>query len=85
MSDKPIDINRFWKDEDYRQSLSEAELSQLPSNPAGMIELPDEDMESIVAGRGQSKKGSCQTCYVTGGRKCSKKGTCIVCPMNRCF
>ena len=30
-----IDIIRAWKDEAYRQSLSEAERTRLPENPAG--------------------------------------------------
>jgi mersacidin/lichenicidin family type 2 lantibiotic len=46
-----IDIIRAWKDEEYRNSLSEEQRSQLPENPAGMIELSDEDMGSVVGGR----------------------------------
>jgi mersacidin/lichenicidin family type 2 lantibiotic len=45
-----IDIVRAWKDEEYRNSLSEEQRSQLPENPAGMIELSDEDMGSVVGG-----------------------------------
>jgi mersacidin/lichenicidin family type 2 lantibiotic len=45
-----IDIIRAWKDENYRNSLSEEQLSQLPNNPAGIIDLSDEEMESIVGG-----------------------------------
>jgi mersacidin/lichenicidin family type 2 lantibiotic len=44
------DIIRAWKDEDYRNSLSEEQRSQLPENPAGMVELPDADMERIAGG-----------------------------------
>jgi mersacidin/lichenicidin family type 2 lantibiotic len=47
-----IDIIRAWKDEEYRNSLSEEQRSQLPENPAGMIELSDEDMGSVVGGGG---------------------------------
>ena len=39
----PIDIIRAWKDEEYRATLSEGELAQLPENPAGLIELTDID------------------------------------------
>lgn len=46
-----IDIIRAWKDEDYRNSLSEEQRSQLPDNPAGAIELSDKDMESIAGGK----------------------------------
>lgn len=45
-----IDIIRAWKDEEYRNSLSEEQRSQFPENPAGMIEMSDEDMGSVVGG-----------------------------------
>jgi mersacidin/lichenicidin family type 2 lantibiotic len=48
-----IDIARAWKDEEYRNSLTEEQRSQLPENPAGIIELADEEMESLTgAGKG---------------------------------
>jgi mersacidin/lichenicidin family type 2 lantibiotic len=50
MSD--IDIARAWKDEAYRQSLSEAELAELPENPVGLIELEDEDLDHVDGGSG---------------------------------
>jgi mersacidin/lichenicidin family type 2 lantibiotic len=40
---------RAWKDEDFRLSLSEAELAQLPGNPAGPVELTDQQL-GVVAG-----------------------------------
>ncbi len=49
-----VDIIRAWKDEEYRQSLSTEQLQQLPANPAGLIELSDEDMSSV--------SGGCTTC-----------------------
>ena len=49
-SNSDIDIVRAWKDEEYRNSLSEEQLKQLPENPAGMIELSDENMETIAGG-----------------------------------
>ncbi|MGD1808840.1 mersacidin/lichenicidin family type 2 lantibiotic [Dapis sp. BLCC M126] len=45
-----IDIIRAWKDEEYRNSLSEAEKAQLPENPAGVIEFDDDDMSSMAGG-----------------------------------
>ncbi|MDF5722620.1 MAG: mersacidin/lichenicidin family type 2 lantibiotic [Rhizonema sp. PD37] len=45
-----IDIIRAWKDENYRDSLSDEQRSQLPPNPAGIIDLSEEEMESIVGG-----------------------------------
>jgi len=44
------DIIRAWKDEDYRNSLSAEQRSQLPENPAGMIELPDEESDALSGG-----------------------------------
>ncbi len=45
-----IDIIRAGKDEDYLDSLSEEQRAQLPENPAGMVELLDEDMGAVVGG-----------------------------------
>ena len=41
-------IVRAWKDEDYRLGLSEAELSALPENPAGLLELSDPDLGDVA-------------------------------------
>ena len=47
---QPVDIARAWKDEEYRQSLSEAERARLPVHPAGLIELADANLDSIAGG-----------------------------------
>jgi mersacidin/lichenicidin family type 2 lantibiotic len=88
-----MDIIRAWKDAEYRRSLTAEELAALPENPAGMIELTDEDLGGIsgaadpvvVAGTGIFDWGctvvSCLTC---GPRSCL--GVCtancsvITCP-----
>ena len=44
------DIIRAWKDEEYRESLSEAERALLPENPAGIIELSDTDLDVLAGG-----------------------------------
>jgi len=59
INNQDIDIIRAWKDEEYRNSLSEEQRSQLPENPAGMIELSDEDMGSVVGGRPGGSKWCC--------------------------
>ena len=69
-----IDIIRAWKDEEYRNSLSEGQRSQLPENPAGMIELSDEDMGSVVGGGSVAEKGSKWCC---GGRISRRLGNPI--------
>jgi mersacidin/lichenicidin family type 2 lantibiotic len=47
-----LDIVRAWKDEAYRQSLSEEQLSTLPANPAGQLELAETDLLSVQGGSG---------------------------------
>jgi len=43
-------IVRAWKNPAYRNSLSEAERSALPANPAGSIELSDADLGQVSGG-----------------------------------
>jgi len=45
-------IIKAWKDEAYRQSLSDAERALLPVNPAGLLELTDEDLAYVAGGKG---------------------------------
>jgi mersacidin/lichenicidin family type 2 lantibiotic len=45
-----IDIIRAWKDAEYRNSLTDEQKTQLPDNPAGAINLTDEQMETITGG-----------------------------------
>ena len=47
-----FDTIRAWKDETYRQSLSNEQISTLPANPAGELELSNTDLESINGGTG---------------------------------
>ena len=44
------DIIRAWKDQEYRQNLNEEQLSKLPENPAGIVDLSHEDMEVTAGG-----------------------------------
>jgi len=66
------DIIRAWKDEEFRNSLSEDQRSQLPENPAGIIEMADATLESVVGGQGGDGTGTGQG---TGGNctKCKPK------------
>ena len=45
-----LDIIRAWKDEAYRQSLSVEQLSTLPANPAGELELSEADLAAVYGG-----------------------------------
>jgi mersacidin/lichenicidin family type 2 lantibiotic len=64
-----FDIVRVWKDESYRQSLSNEQLSQFPENPAGAIELTDTELESVFGGggyEGWQNTGSNNSCHNNG-------------------
>ena len=56
-----IDIIRAWKDEAYRNQLTEAELATVPANPAGPIELTD---EQLTGAGGANMAGSSQAATV---------------------
>jgi mersacidin/lichenicidin family type 2 lantibiotic len=45
-----LNIIRAWKDEEYRNSLSAAERSQIPPSPAGLSELDGAAMASVNGG-----------------------------------
>ncbi|MEQ8384702.1 MAG: mersacidin/lichenicidin family type 2 lantibiotic [Coleofasciculus sp. A1-SPW-01] len=45
-----IDIIRAWKDEEFRNSLSEEQKAQLPDNPAGLVDLTDEEINGVQGG-----------------------------------
>ena len=53
-------IVRAWKDPGWRNALSTAERAALPANPAGSIEISDEDLGRIAGGRQNS--WWCHTC-----------------------
>lgn len=57
----PINIIRAWKDAEYRQSLSAAELATIPAHPAGLIELTDDDLERAAGGAPKLTEGVCKT------------------------
>jgi mersacidin/lichenicidin family type 2 lantibiotic len=44
------DLVRAWKDRRYRRSLPEATRSRLPENPAGAVELPDDELAAVAGG-----------------------------------
>jgi len=46
-----FDVVRAWKDETYRQTLSDEQLEMLPANPAG--ELNDAEMVAVNGGGGE--------------------------------
>lgn len=53
-----IDIARAWKNALYRETLTSEELTQLPENPIGTLELTDEDLISVDGACGGSCGGN---------------------------
>jgi mersacidin/lichenicidin family type 2 lantibiotic len=47
-----LDIIRAWKDDAYRQSLSDEQRTELPANPAGELQLTDAQLEEAFGGDG---------------------------------
>ena len=45
-----LDIIRAWKDEEYANSLTDVQRAMLPQNPAGFIELADQDLAQAAGG-----------------------------------
>jgi len=40
-----VDVIRAWKDPSYRAALSEAERALIPTHPAGLVDLSDEELK----------------------------------------
>jgi mersacidin/lichenicidin family type 2 lantibiotic len=49
-----VDVVRAWKDPKYRRSLSAEQLECLPTNPAGRLELTDEQMRAASGLKGEA-------------------------------
>lgn len=69
-----MDIVRAWKDEEYRLSLGDAQLSSLPASPVGEIELSDADLEAVYGGGGSGRGGNSHDCH-NNSNGCS--GVCV--------
>jgi mersacidin/lichenicidin family type 2 lantibiotic len=76
-----MDIVRAWKDEEYRLSLSDAELSSLPASPVGEIELTDADLEAVYGGN-RNRGGNSHDCH-NNSNICS--GACVSFQCNSFF
>lgn len=60
--EKKVDINRALRDEDYFASLSEQERALVPVNPAGVVEISDEDLARAGGGLRPCSCYSCGSC-----------------------
>ncbi len=63
-----FDIERAWKDEEYRKSLTQEQLAHLPPGPAGEIELDEEDLGEVSGGVNNRLPRFTWTCYTTTTR-----------------
>jgi mersacidin/lichenicidin family type 2 lantibiotic len=59
-----LDIIRAWKDPAYRANLSADEKSRLPVNPAGLVDLTDEELMN-ASGLIGAARTTCQCCTDT--------------------
>jgi len=57
-----LNIVRAWKDEIYRQSLSDEQMDMVPANPVGELELTDTSLQFIYGSGGGGGGG-----FVPGG------------------
>jgi mersacidin/lichenicidin family type 2 lantibiotic len=57
------DIIRAWKDDAFRNSLSEADRAKLPANPAGTVELTEAEAATI---EGRAAACICSSCHGCG-------------------
>ena len=44
------DIIRAWKDKNFRDTLSVEQRAQLPTNPAGLVEIDDDQLLQVAGG-----------------------------------
>lgn len=57
----PPDLVRAWKDPTYRRTLGTDALAKLPSHPAGIVELTDDQLKE-ASGLGGSIVTTFRTC-----------------------
>ena len=74
-----FDITRAWKDESYRQSLSEEQLSMLPANPAG--ELTDAELAEVAGGWDGGFGGFGSGFFGHGGNE-RNESVAVLCELN---
>ena len=59
------DIIGAWKDQDYRQSLTQTQRDQLPEHPAGLIELTDAELVGAAGGLAPNERSGPVSTYST--------------------
>ena len=71
----PIDIERAWKDPEYRKSLTAEEQAMLPPNPTGPAPTSEEELDKVVGGllSGAVSAGAISTVTLGGPTRCGTK------------
>ena len=70
------DIVRAWKDEQYRNSLSANQQSEVPEHPAGEVELDDDELKE-VDGAGSNPAITAGCCQQSVNFNTCQIGWCI--------
>lgn len=72
------DVIRAWEDPEYRSSLSDDERAKLPANPAGEIELTEDELSEVMgaAQSGASVGCNTKTCVSTRGNSLNPCSSC---------
>jgi mersacidin/lichenicidin family type 2 lantibiotic len=79
-----VDIIRAWKDEEYFNSLSEAERAALPVHPSGLIELADEDLRGLSGGSDSTVESCTFPRAICTKVNCTMTEVCATTPMDGC-
>lgn len=70
----PAEIVRAWRDREYWLSLTDEERAATAENPAGVIELIDEEMDFVAGGSAtlpsQTCTSQCLSTFTATGHCC---------------
>jgi mersacidin/lichenicidin family type 2 lantibiotic len=69
-------IIRAWEDPYYRKSLSAAERATLPENPAGQLELTEDELTEVMGAAQSGNSVGCNTRNCTRGNSANPCRAC---------
>jgi mersacidin/lichenicidin family type 2 lantibiotic len=67
---KTNDVIRAWKDPAYRATLTQAQRDALPAHPAGDVEVPDSELQTIAGGMRPETIVTRGCCWATFSYSC---------------
>lgn len=74
-------IVRAWRDPEYFESLSAAERAQVPTNPAGLMEIDDATLDEVSGGEVCDPGPPYPDNYTCSGYT----SICTPCPPRQCY